>query len=351
MQPSVLPFGTLNTGEPVFQITLNNGTLACRILTYGATLRTLCVPDRHGRPVDVVLGYDTLEEYVSQDGYLGATVGRFANRIAKGRFTLHGTEYTLACNDGNNHLHGGNQGFSHKVWAIQAAQNNAVTLTLHSPDGEEGYPGNLSVSVTYTLKENGLFLDYHAVSDADTICSLTNHSYFNLGGHDSGSVLAQHIAIFADHYTPSDSESIPTGALESVDGTPMDLRTPTRIGAHIDEPFQQLLQGHGYDHNFALRAADEPLPTAAKAFCEETGISMRVCTSLPGLQFYTANYLNQDRPGKSGSHYGPRQGFCLETQLFPDTPNQPAFPSALLKAQQHYHSTTGFLFELGESMI
>ena len=251
---SVRPFGTLPSGEEVREITLKNESLSCQILTFGATLRTLSVPDRRGEMVDVVLGYDTLEEYMARDGYWGATVGRCANRIAKGRFSLNGKDYVLACNDGNNHLHGGKVGFSHRVWDIREVTDTAATLTLRSEDGEEGYGGNMTVSVTYELKGAGLYLRYEAQSDQDTLCSLTNHSYFNLGGHNSGDVLKQKIAIYAENYTPSDAESIPTGVIDPVAGTPMDLRTPTPIGAHIEEDFWQLRQAKGYVHNFAVIA-------------------------------------------------------------------------------------------------
>lgn len=344
LEPSVVPFGTLRTGEAVSQVTLKNETICCQVITYGAALRTLYVPDRDGHPVDVVLGYDTLEEYVARDGYLGATVGRFANRIAGGRFVLNGEAFVLAQNDGNNHLHGGQVGFSHRVWDIASVQDDSVTLTLHSPDGEEGYPGNLDVSVTYTLKESGLFIRYQARSDRDTVCSLTNHSYFNLAGHGSGDVLEQRIAIHADHYTPSNGESIPLGTLEPVEGTPMDLRTFTPIGTHINDPFPQLVQARGYDHNYAINPAAGALRTVASASCEQTGISMKVNTTMPGMHFYTANFIDEGRIGKDGCSYGPRHGFCLETQQFPDAPNQTAFPSAVLEANQWYDHITGFLF-------
>ena len=253
---SICSFGKTPTGEPVSTITLDNGSICCKVLTYGATLHSLFVPDRNGNPVDVVLGYDSLREYVENDGYLGATVGRFANRIAKARFSLNGNEYPLAANNGPNHLHGGLTGFSHRVWAIDSCSPDTLTLSLLSKDGEEGYPGNLLVKVTYTLCDNTLTIRYHAVSDADTPCNLTNHSYFNLSGHDSGSVLDQTIQIFAQCYTPTDQESIPLGAVTPVANTPMDLRKPVRIGEHIDDDFSQLVQGHGYDHNYVVDGED-----------------------------------------------------------------------------------------------
>lgn len=342
--PCVAPFGTAPTGESVSQITLQNDTISCQVITYGAAIRSLIVPDRDGTLVDVVLGYDTLEEYVQHDGYVGATIGRFANRIAEGRFTLNGKEYSLACNDGSNHLHGGQVGFSHRVWNIEHLQTDAVALTLTSPDGEEGYPGTLTAKVTYTLQGSTLSVRYEAVSDADTPCSLTNHSYFNLAGHNSGSVLDQEISVFADRYTPSNAASIPFGTMESVEGTPMDLRKLTPIGRHINEAFSQLEQARGYDHNYVVTGDSGTLRPIAKAFCAETGISMSVSTTLPGLHFYTANFIEEGRTGKGGCSYGPRHAFCLETQHFPDAPNQPEFPSAILKAGQEFNQITEFSF-------
>lgn len=228
-----IPFGVLPDGTAVEQYTLRAGALSCDIITYGGALRALRVPGRDGRSVDVLLGFDTLEDYRRQDKYIGALIGRFANRIGGSRFTLDGTDYALTANDGpKNHLHGGPVGFDKQVWAVESAAENALTLALFSPDGQEHYPGNLSVRVTYTLKEDGLTIDYRAESDRDTVCSLTNHAYFNLAGHGSGPVLDQMIRIFADRYTPTDSASIPTGVIAPVDGTPMDLRRLTAIGAH-----------------------------------------------------------------------------------------------------------------------
>lgn len=338
-------FGTLPSGEEVREITLKNGEISCQILTFGATLCALSVPNRSGEMTDVVLGYDTIEEYLAGDGYLGATVGRCANRIAKGQFSLNGKDYVLACNDGNNHLHGGKVGFSHRVWDIGAVTDTAATLTLRSEDGEEGYGGNMTVSVTYELKGAGLYLHYEAQSDQGTLCSLTNHSYFNLGGHNSGDVLGQKIAIYAENYTPSDAESIPTGNVDPVAGTPMDLRTPTPIGAHIEEDFWQLRQAKGYDHNFAVNDAIGTMKKVADVVCEESGISMAVSTTLPGMHFYTANYLEETgRRGKGGAVYYPRNGFCLETQQYPDAIHHPNFPSAVLKAGESFDHTTSFVF-------
>ena len=337
-------FGNTTAGERVELLTLNNGALSCQIITFGATLHTLCVPDREGNPVDVVLGYDTLEEYQTQDGYLGAVVGRYANRIAKGRFTLHDQTYTLAVNNGPNHIHGGIVGFSYKVWEVEELTAARAVLTLDSPDGEEGYPGHLRVKVTYQLEEDGLSIRYQAQSDKDTPCNLTNHAYFNLNGQGTGLVLDQKIAICAQAYTPTDADSIPLGLVEPVENTPMDLRTRIPIGARIGEPFVQLIQGNGYDHNYVLDGEMGQLRPAAQVYCDATGIEMQVETTLPGVQFYTANFLEEGRPGKNGAVYGPRHGFCLETQFYPDSPNQVAFPSSVLRAGEEFDHTTRFIF-------
>ena len=345
-KPTLRPFGHTPGGEPVELIELQNGVLSCQIITFGAALRTLSVPKRDGTPVDVVLGYDRAEDYAQQDGYLGAVVGRYANRIAEGRFSLGGEIFTLATNDGANHLHGGNVGFSHRVWQVAALGENFVTLTLESEDGEEGYPGTLSVRVTYHLDGHSLSIRYEAVTDGDTVCNLTNHSYFNLSGHNSGSVLEQEMTLFAPGYTPTDEGSIPYGHIAPVEGTPMDLRTPTPIGRHIEEDFLQLTQALGYDHNFVLEREGAGLSPAARAHSPRTGITMEVRTTLPGIQFYTGNYLNEGRPGKDGCTYGHRGGFCLETQFFPNSPNCSAFRSPVLRPGEVFDHETVFSFSV-----
>lgn len=337
------PFGVTKNGEEARELTLNNGVLSCSILTFGATLRTLLVPGKEG-PVDVVLGYDSLEQYETEGGFFGAVVGRFANRIAGGRFTLNGQEYVLAQNDGPNHLHGGTVGWSHRIWTVEAADETRVVLALDSPDGEEGYPGRLSVRVTYALEGNALSIRYQASGDRDTPCSLTNHSYFNLAGQGSGPVLDQELKLYASSYTPADSASIPLGRIDPVEGTPMDLRVSGPIGARIEEPFQQLLWGHGYDHNFVVDGEPGTLRPAARAYSRATGVAMETETTSPGVQLYTANFVEEGRRGKGGAVYGFRHGFCLETQYFPDTPNQPAFPSATLRAGEKYDQLTRFRF-------
>lgn len=340
-------FGMTKGGEEVRELTLDNGVLTCKVLTFGATLRVLTVPGRSGT-VDVVLGYDTLEQYETEGGFFGAVVGRYANRIAGGRFVLNGEEYALARNDGPNHLHGGTVGYSHRVWTVERLTAEEAVLTLDSPDGEEGYPGHLRVKVTYALEGDALSIHYEAVGDRDTPCNLTNHSYFNLAGQGSGTVLDQEMKLYCSFYTPTDSTSIPLGTIDPVEGTPMDLRQPTPIGAHLDEPFQQLVWGRGYDHNFVIDGQPGTMRPAAMARSQAAGVVMEVETNSPGVQFYTANFVEEGRKGKEEACYGCRHGFCLETQHFPDTPNQPAFPSATLKAGQRYDYTTRFRFSVAK---
>ena len=260
------------------------------------------------------------------------------------RFSLNGREYTLAVNNGPNHLHGGLQGFSYKVWTVEELTGSRAVLSLSSPDGEEGYPGSLEVRVTYQLDRSTLSIHYQACSDQDTPCNLTNHSYFNLDGQGSGPVSNQEIRLYAGSYTPADQTSIPFGSIQPVEGTPMDLRSPTPIGAHIEDPFQQLEWGRGYDHNYVVDGPFGLLRPAAWARSAASGIALQVDTTLPGLQFYTANFLEAGRRGKEGAVYAPRHAFCLETQFFPDSPNQPAFPSAILRAGEHYDHITRFCF-------
>ena len=340
-----IPFGVMPDGAVVEQYTLTAGALSCDILTFGGSLRSLRVPDRNGKPVDVLLGFDSLEDYRTHGKSLGALVGRFANRIGGARFSLNGRDYPLVANDhGINHLHGGGLGFNCRLWKAETASDSALTLSLFSPNGEEGYPGDLLVRVTYTLTEEGLAIDYQARCDRDTICNLTNHAYFNLAGHDSGPVLDQTIQILADRYTPTDSGSIPTGEIAPVEGTPMDLRRPTPIGAHIDEDFLQLRQAGGYDHNWIPNGRPGTLRPIARAASAATGISMEVLSTLPGVQFYTGNYLQGCPAGKGGAVYGSRWGFCLETQFYPDSPNRENFPSCVLRAGETYDHTTVFRF-------
>ena len=344
-RPVIKSFGVSSGGEPVSSVVLDNGIISCEVLSFGATIRSLLVPDGAGGRRDIVLGYDTLREYETHDGYLGATVGRFANRIAKRRFTLNGTTYTLAANDGENHLHGGVRGFSHRIWTIARVEPDKVTLSLLSEDEDEGYPGNLVVHVTYALIGSALVIHHEAVSDSDTICSLTNHSYFNLSGHSSGIVSDQEVMVNAERYTPNTADSIPLGTLCNVEGTPMDLRVYTPIAAHLDDEFEQIKQARGYDHNYEIVGNCGELRHAASARSKVSGISMQVDTTLPGIQLYTANFLSK-RKGKHNGLYDRNHAFCLETQFYPDSPNQSAFLSPLLRSGEIYSHTTMFSFSV-----
>lgn len=340
------PFGVMPDGAPVEELILRDAGFSCAILTYGGAVRALTVPGKDG-PVDVALGFDTLEDYRAQDKYLGALVGRYANRIGGAAFTLEGKTCTLAKNDnGVNHLHGGNVGFDKRVWTVEELTENTAALSLLSPDGEEGYPGTLKVKVTYTLAGGRLEIAYRAETDQTTVCNLTNHTYFNLSGHGSGTVAEQLIQVLADRYTPTVPGSIPTGELAPVDGTPMDLRQLTPIGAHIDEPFAQLQLAGGYDHNWAVNGWDGTLRPIARAMSLKTGISMTVESTLPGVQFYAGNYLDGCPAGKGGAAYARRGGFCLETQFFPDSPNHENFPSCVLRPGEEYRAVTVYRFSL-----
>ena len=341
---NIVPFGTTPAGETVHKIHLQNQDLSCDILTYGATLQSLVVPDRDGQRVDVLLGYDTLEQYLQGGCYFGATVGRVANRIAGGQFELNNVSYNLPLNDGNNHHHGGPDGFAFRVWKISAVSDTSVTLSLHSPDGDQGYPGNIDVEAEFTLQDSTLVLRHRAVSDADTLCSLTSHGYFNLAGHNSGNAMGQHILLFAHAYTPSNAEGIPLGITQSVERTPMDLRDLLPIGTHIEDSFSQLVQAKGYDHNYVINGNIGELRPAAIAMSDLTGIAMRVESTMPGIHFYTANYVSENHPGKGGCTYGPRHGFCLETQFYPDAIHHESFPSPILEAGKVYNHSTVFSF-------
>ena len=331
------PFGVTSDGQPVELWTLRAGAYAAQVLTYGGILRSFTVPAPGGSR-DIVLGCETLEDYETQDKYLGALVGRVANRIGGAAFELNGKRYALAANSGPNCLHGGVRGFNQAVWRARE-ENGALALTHVSPDGEEGFPGTLEVQVTYALGADGaLRLDYRARSDADTLCNLTNHSYFNLLGHDAGTLAGQRAEIFADAITQADENSTPTGVLLPVEGTPFDLRKPRDFleGLSMDHP--QLTLGNGYDHNFVLHAAPvSPLSPAARV--TGGGLALECLTTQPGLQLYTANYLD-GTPGKGGASYGPRSAFCLETQSWPDAIHHENFPSPVLRAGELYRHTT-----------
>lgn len=336
-------FGMYN-GEAVERVVLSGGGLRCEILSYGATIRSLTVPDREGKPVDVVLGYDSLDDYVNQQCYLGAVIGPIANRIGGAVCPLQTKSLHLSRNDGLNCLHSGTAGLDRRNWELMAVSEEAVTLTTTHPDKLGGIPGPLNVAVTYWLVDGGLLVDYRAVSERDTLCNLTNHSYFNLDGHDSGSILEHSIQLFARSFTPIDAHSVPTGAIRAVSGTAMDLTQPRRIGAGIDAPEEQIRLAGGYDHNWVLDPGEELLRPAAVVKGAKRGVTMTVYTDRPGVQFYTGNYLPENGPGKNGAVYQPRQGLCLETQGFPDAPNHSSFPSILLRAGKEWASRTLFRF-------
>src|SRR6266545_69216 len=344
-------FGTTTDGKSVDAFTLTNAKgLELRAITYGATIIALRVPDRQGHLDDIVLGYPTLAGYLEKSPYFGAIVGRYGNRIARGRFTLDGATYGLATNDGPNHLHGGVRGFDKVVWSASPSETEtsaAVALSYTSPAGEEGYPGTLAVRVTYTLTdENELRLDYLATTDRATPVNLTQHSYFNLAGAGSGDILRHVLTIAADRYTPVDATLIPTGEIASVAGTPFDFRTPTAIGARIGQQDIQLERGRGYDHNWVLTRAGDSLALAARVTEPTSGRTLDVLTTEPGMQFYSGNFLDGTITGKDGRVYRHRYGFCLETQHFPDSPNHPNFPSTILRPGREYRSTTVFQFSV-----
>lgn len=325
----------------------NNSNAKVAITNYGGRVVSLLVPDKNGKVVDIVNGFDNVEDYTKGgDTYFGALIGRYGNRIAKGKFSLDGKEYTLATNNAPNALHGGPKGFSRVIWDAKQLSDNQLELTYHAKDGEEGYPGNLHVKVTYTLTgSNDLEIDYEATTDKKTVLNLTNHSYFNLNGEGSGTINNHLMQIFADRYTPVDSTLIPTGKLESVDGTPFDFRNPTAIGARVDQENTQLKYGKGYDHNFVI--ADKKssvLKRAATVVGDKSGIVMDVLTKEPGIQFYGGNFLDGSHTLKNGTKDEHRTAFCLETQHFPDSPNQPSFPSTVLNPGETYKTTTVYKF-------
>lgn len=335
--------GETQSGEPVERYILEDDGLRAAVLTYGGTLQSLWAPDREGRPRDIVLGCDTVADYEAQDKFLGALIGRYANRIERGRFSLNGESHALYCNDGHNHLHGGRKGFDKRIWEPEI-QADGLHLRLKSPGGEEGYPGTLRVEVAYALADHALSITYWAQADADTVCNLTNHSYFNLAGHDSGPVLEQEIRLNAGYYTPADAESIPHGEIVDVQGTPMDLREWTPIGAHIDDAFEQLRFAGGYDHNWVVCGIPGSMRPAAQARCAESGITLACETMQPGVQFYTGNFLDGTTRGKNGARYARRSGFCLETQAFPNSVNCPEFPQPVLRAGETYRQKTVYRF-------
>jgi len=342
-------FGVTPDGDSVYVYTLRNSKgIEARIITFGAVLQSLLVPDWWNARSDIVLGYETLEGYLDDRAYFGAIVGRYANRIARGRFTLESKPFTLTTNDGPNHLHGGLRGFDKVVWKVDedaSVAGRTLVLDYVSPDGEEGYPGTLSVRVIYTLTDdNSLRIDYGAQTDAPTIVNLSHHSYFNLADGGRGTILDHELMINADQFTPVDATLIPTGELRSVDGTAMDFRRPKRIGESINNDDQQLRHAGGYDHNWVLRRPGGGVSLAARLRERNTGRIMEVLTTEPGLQFYSGNFLDGTISGKRGIAYAHRNGLCLETQHFPDAPNHSAFPSTELYPGSTYSSTTVYRF-------
>jgi aldose 1-epimerase len=349
MQMKKEVFGKIGDQEVFLYTLTNKNGLKVSITNYGATVVSLLVPDRQGKMADVVQGFDTLDDYIKyNDSYFGNVVGRYGNRIAKGKFTLDGEEYTLATNNDDNHLHGGLKGFDKVVWDSQTVEKNdevGMKLSYVSKDGEEGYPGNLSVTVTFFLtNDNELSIEYVATTDKATPVNLTNHSYFNLAGQGSRDILGHELMIDADRFTVVDEGLIPTGELRPVKGTPMDFTTATAIGARIDQPDEQLIFGGGYDHNWVLNKTDHSLTKEINLYEPTSGRLMEVFTTEPGVQFYSGNFLNGSHKGKAGKVYNHRYALCLETQHYPDSPNQPEFPSTILRSGEEYHSKTVYKF-------
>lgn len=324
----------MKSGQPVDSYKLTSAGLEATILTYGARVQSLKCPDTKGAMADIVLGFDDIEGYQTENPYFGAIVGRYGNRIAKGRFSIDGKQYTLAVNNGPNALHGGIRGFDKVLWTakeVKPSEGRAVELTYISKDGEEGYPGTLTATVRYTLNDAGeLRIDYTADTSKKTVVNLTNHSYFNLAGEGSGDILGHRIRIDADRFTPVDAGLIPTGELKPVAGTPFDFRQPHAIGERINASDEQIQLGKGYDHNFVLNPSARTQKPLIRVDEPKSGRVLEVSTVAPGVQFYTGNFLDGTAGGKGGRKYGHRTGFCLETQHFPDSPNQPKFPSTIV---------------------
>ncbi len=343
-------FGSTGAAETVDLYTLSNTKgMEVKIATYGGDVVSIRVPDKSGNVADVVLGFDSIAGYQKPNPYFGAIIGRYGNRIAKGMFTIDGATYKLAVNDGANHLHGGIRGFDKVLWSARempTPDGVRLDLTYTSNDGEEGYPGELNTTVSYTLlgEKNELRIGYEAVTTKPTVLNLTNHSYFNLAGQGEGDILNHSVTILADRFTPVDAGLIPTGELKPVAGTPFDFRTPHTIGERIEAKDPQIVAGKGYDHNFVLNKHAGDLEMVARVTEPTTGRAMEILTTEPGLQFYTGNFLDGTITGKSGKVYGRRAAFCMETQHFPNSPNQPSFPSTLLRPTERYRSTTVYRF-------
>lgn len=344
-------FGVLPSGEEVYMYTLKNKNgMEVKIINYGATIVSLTAPDKNGKYEDVVMGYDKLEDYINGSSYFGCIVGRYGNRINKGKFQLDGKEYQLTINDGENHLHGGTIGFNKVLWTAEPIYSDtlqAIKLTYLSKDGEQGYPGNLNIEVTYSLTDdNELIIDYSATTDKPTIVNPTHHSYFNLSGSFENTILDHELFIDADYITPVNNQLIPTGELMKVDGTPFDFKTFHKIGERINEQHEQLIFGKGYDHNWVLNNYNGKVRKVAELYEPTSGRLMEVLTDQPGMQFYSGNFLNETIKGKKGTVYNYRTGLCLETQFYPDSPNHKNFPSAVLKPGEKYTQRTIYHFKV-----
>lgn len=336
-------FGKISSGEPVYIYELKNSEMEVKLSEFGANIVSIKVPDKNNVMTDVVLGYDNIQSYEKQEKYIGATVGRCCNRIKNGQFELNGHKYSLYCNDGFNHLHGGKQGFDKKLWS-SAIVDNSVEFSYLSPDNDEGYPGNLEVKVIYTLNNKVLNINYLAECSKDTICSLTNHSYFNLSGYGSGDVLMQKVRIIADSFTENDENSIPTGKILSVENTPMDFREFKRIGQDVNNSYYQIRFANGFDNNWCINNFDGKIKKAAAAFSEKSGIGLEIYTDMPGIQFYSGNFLNGADNGKNNTEIKNHYAFCLECQNFPDAINHKNFPQPVLKSGEIYNKTIQYRF-------
>lgn len=342
-------FGQTKDGKTayIYTITNDNGMTA-KFTDYGAILVSLEVPDRNGKAEDVVLGFDKLEDYFSNNPNFGATIGRHANRIGGASFVLNGKTYTLDKNDGRNNLHGGFDGYHKRLWDADYYEDElgqTIAFSYTSPDGDQGFPGTLEIVVRYIITDdNCVIIEYEAESDKDTVVNLTNHTYFNLAGHASGTILDQKVWMDCDEFTFADEESIPNGEIRKVEGTPMDFRTMKTVGRDINEDYDQLKFGHGFDHNWILKTNSDEISLVAKMECDKTGIAMEVYTDLPGMQFYTGNFIDEGLVGKNGARYGKNTGLCFETQYFPNAINVPSFKQPVLKAGEAYNTTTVYKF-------
>ncbi len=342
-------FGQTQDGKTAYLYTItNNNGMTAKFTDFGANLVALEVPDRDGNPCDVVLGFEKLEGYFSNAANLGATIGRHANRIGGASFVLNGKTYELDKNDGRNNLHGGFDGYHKRLWETDTYEDElgqTIAFTLNSPDGDQGFPGNLEVQVRYIITDdNCVIIEYNGECDQDTVLNMTNHTYFNLSGHASGTILDHKVWIDADEFTYADEESIPNGEIRKVEGTPMDFRVAKVVGDEIDADYDQLKYGSGYDHNWVLKTKEDEISLVASLESEVSGIYMETYTDLPGMQFYAGNFVNEQNYGKNGVKYGARSGLCFETQYFPNAINVPSFKQPVTKAGEVYNTTTVYKF-------